>query len=162
MKISVIKEQISSAKEKTEKLITGISTDIWTKTPEVLNTNLNWQIGHIILANYLHGVASISGANEELKEKINIPDYIKFYGPKSNPTDFINDKPNQKELSEIYEFTMSLVLENLNKITESELNDNTAIPNPSVSTKYEALKWLSHHQSWHNGQIAMLTRVLNQ
>ena len=162
MKISVIKAQISSAKEKTEKLITRITTDIWTKTPEVLNTNLNWQIGHIILANYLHGVASISGANEEFKEKINIPDYIKFYGPKSNPTDFINDKPNQKELSEIYEFTMSLVLENLNKITESELNDNTAIPNPSVSTKYEALKWLSHHQSWHNGQIAMLTRVLNQ
>ncbi len=162
MKIGFIKEQISSTKGKTDKLIADFSAEKWVETPEVLNTNLNWQIGHIILANYLHGIASISGANEELKGKINIPDFIKFYGPKSNPTDFINEKPNQKKLYEVYEFTMSLILENLNKLTESELNDNTAIPNPSVSTKYEALKWLSHHQSWHNGQIATLKRILTQ
>ena len=162
MKISIIKEQITSTKEKTDKLIANISTEIWTKTPEVLNTNLNWQIGHIILANYLHGIASISGSNEELKARINIPDYVKFYGPKSNPISFENEKPTQKELLEIYEFTMTLVLDNLNQLTESELNDNTEIPNPSVSTKYEALKWLSHHQSWHNGQIAILRRVLSK
>ena len=161
MKIGILKEQISSTKEKTDKLIAAFSTEKWIETPEVLNTNLNWQIGHIILANYLHGIASISGANEELRRKINIPNYIKFYGPKSNPTDFINEKPNLKELSEIYEFTISLILENLNKLTENELNDNTEIPNPSVNTKYEALKWLSHHQSWHNGQIAILKRVLS-
>ncbi|WP_410006942.1 DinB family protein [Aequorivita nionensis] len=160
MKINIIKEQISSTKEKTDKLIADFSAEKWLETPEVLNTNLNWQIGHIILANYLHGIASISGANEELREKINIPDYIKFYGPKSNPTDFINEKPNQMELSKIYEYTISLILENLNKLTENNLNENTVIPNPSVKTKYEALKWLSHHQSWHNGQIAMLKRVL--
>ena len=123
---------------------------------------MNWQIGHIILANYLHGIASISGVNEELRGKINIPDYVKFYGPKSNPTDFENKKPTSKELLEIYEFTLSLVLDNLNKLTESDLNDNTEIPNPAVKTKYEALKWLSHHQSWHNGQIALLRRILSQ
>ncbi len=162
MKISILKEQITSTKEKTDKLIADISTEMWIKTPEILNTNLNWQIGHIILANYLHGIASISGPNEELKGKISIPDYVRFYGPKSNPTDFENEKPTQKELLEIYEFTLSLVFDNLSKLTESELNDTTKIPNPSVSTKYEALKWLSHHQSWHNGQIAILKRVLNQ
>ena len=162
MKIDIIKEQISSTKGKTDKLIADISAEMWMETPEILNTNLNWQIGHIILANYLHGIASISGTNEELKGKINIPDYVKFYGPKSNPSNFENEKPTQKELLEIYEFTMSLILDNLNRLTESELNDNTEIPNPSVSTKYEALKWLSHHQSWHNGQIAILKRVLTQ
>jgi hypothetical protein len=162
MKISVIEEQITSTKEKTDKLIADISTEMWIETPEVLNTNLNWQIGHIILANYLHGIASISGRNEELIGKINISDYIKFYGPKSNPTDFENEKPTQNKLLEIYEFTLSLILDNLSKLTESELNDNTEIPNPSVNTKYEALKWLSHHQSWHNGQIAILKRVLSQ
>ena len=96
-----------------------------------------------------------------MKEKINIPDYIKFYGPKSNPTDFITEKPNQKELSEIYEYTMSLIFKKLNTLTENELNVDTEIPNPSVNTKYEALIWLSHHQSWHNGQIAILKRILN-
>jgi len=162
MKISVIKEQIISTKEKTDKLLADISDELWMETPPVLNTNLNWQIGHVILANYLHGIASISGVNEDLRSKINVPDYVKFYGPKSNPAYFINEKPNQKELLEIYEFTIFLILENLHELTESELNDNTEIPNPSVNTKYEALKWLSHHQSWHNGQIAILKRILSQ
>ncbi len=162
MKINILKEQVISTKEKTDKLISDISTEMWFDTPEILNTNLNWQIGHIILANYLHGIASISGANKELNEKINVPYYIKYYGPKSNPTDFKNEKPCQKELLEIYEFTLSLVLNNLNELTEVELKGNTEIPNPVVKTKYEALKWLSHHQSWHNGQIAILKRVLSQ
>ena len=42
---------------------------------------------------------------------------------------------------------MSLILENLNKLIESDLNDNSETPNPSVNTKYEVLKWLSHHKS---------------
>jgi len=82
MILNTLREQISSTKEKTDKLIADISTENWFKTPDVLNTNLNWQIGHIILANYLHGIASISGPSTELKEKINVPNYIKFYGLK--------------------------------------------------------------------------------
>ena len=162
MKTKILKEQILSTKEYTDKLISDISSDLWTKTPKVLDTNLNWQIGHIILANYLHGIASISGVSEALREKIVMSDYIKFYGLKSNPSDFENEKPTRKELIEIYEFTLSLVLENLNNLSDSELDNNTEIPNPAAKTKYEALKWLSHHQSWHNGQIAMLRRVLNK
>jgi len=162
MILNTLREQISSTKEKTDKLIADISTENWFKTPDVLNTNLNWQIGHIILANYLHGIASISGPSTELKEKINVPNYIKFYRLKSIPTDFENEKPNRKELLEVYEFTLTLILENLNQLTEVDLSNATTIPNPAVKTKYEALKWLSHHQSWHNGQIAILRRVLNQ
>jgi len=72
----------------------------------------------------------------------------------------MNEKPNVKELQNIYKITTKIILENLDKLTAIELDENTAIPNPSVKTKYEALKWLSHHQSWHNGQIAILKRVL--
>ena len=133
---------------------------MWNKTSEILNTNLNWQIGHIILANYLHGIASIYGSNEDFKKQVKIANYIKFYGPKSNPNDFMNEKPNLKELQNIYIITTKIILENLYKLTVIELDENTAIPNPTVKTKYEALKWLSHHQSWHNGQIAILKRVL--
>jgi len=162
MILNTLREQISSTKEKTDQLIADISTENWLTTPDVLNTNLNWQIGHIILANYLHGIASISGSSAELKEKINVSNYIKFYGLKSIPSAFQKEKPTAEELLEIYEFTLTLVFKNIDLMTEAELDEQTAIPNPAVKTKYEALKWLSHHQSWHNGQIAMLRRVLNQ
>ena len=160
-KIDILKDQISLAKEKTDKLIADISLEEWFETPTILNSNLNWQIGHIILANYLHGIASISGMNEEFRDKVNVPNYIKFYGPKSNPTDFKNEKPSNEELMEVYEFTLSTILKGLENLTHSDLGKDTAIPNPAVKTKYQALLWLSQHQSWHNGQIAILKRVLN-
>ncbi len=159
--MDILKDQIILAKTKTDKLIANISSEKWEITPEVLNTNLNWQIGHIILANYLHGIASISGINDEFKEKVNVPDYIQFYGPKSNPVDFKDLKPSREELMDIYELTFSIILNNLTKLTNQDLQSETAIPNPAVKTKYEALLWLSQHQSWHNGQIATLKRIIN-
>ena len=162
MKISIIKDQIRKTKEKTDKLIAGFSKEAWFETPNILNTNLNWQIGHIILANYLHGVASISGSNAAVKERINIPDFVKFYGPNSNPIDFKNEKPTQKELLKMYDLMFSIIETEIEKLSEVDLEDNTVVPNPAVKTKYEALVWLSHHQSWHNGQIAVLRRVLNK
>ena len=161
MNITTLKDQIVLVKNKTDQLIASILTQKWIETPNVLNTNLNWQIGHIILANYLHGIASISGTHEEFREKVNISDYIKFYGPKSNPIDFKDEKPSKEELLEIYEFTFSIILNNLENLTHNGLQVETEIPNPAVKTKYEALLWLSQHQSWHNGQIAMLKRVIN-
>ncbi len=136
--------------------------DQWFETDKVLNTNLNWQIGHIILANYLHGIASISGANEAIRKKINVQDYIKFYGPKSKPLDFEEEKPSAKELLENYELTFSLIEKGLTNIVDIDLENTTEVPNPAVQTKYQALAWLSQHQSWHNGQIAVLRRILSR
>ena len=162
MKINIIKDQIQSTKEKTDKLIAGFSKEAWFETPNIINTNLNWQIGHIILANYLHGVASISGPNTAVKERINIPDFVKFYGPNSNPMDFENEKPSEEKLLKMYDFMFSIIEAQLEKLNEADLDDSTVVPNPAVKTKYEALVWLSHHQSWHNGQIAVLRRVMNK
>jgi len=161
MKIDILKDQIILAKDKTDKLILDISVEKWFETPDVIKSNINWQIGHIILANYLHGIASISGRNEKFNEKVNVPDYIKYYGPKSIPTDFENEKPSREKLVEIYDFTLSIIFENLESLTSNDLEKDTEIPNPAVQTKYQALLLLSQHQSWHNGQIAILKRVLN-
>lgn len=86
--IEIIKDQIISAKEKTDSLIRNIELKKWNVSPDILETNMNWQIGHLILANYLHGIASISGANEKVRERINMQDFIKFYGPNSTPNMF--------------------------------------------------------------------------
>ncbi|WP_442265848.1 DinB family protein [Tenacibaculum sp. ZS6-P6] len=160
-KVNQLKEQILLVNKKTNELIENISKDRWNITPDIINTNLNWQLGHIILANYLHGVASIIGANDEFKEKVSLPNYIKFYGPGSKPSNYDSDKPTVEELIQVYKFTMDIIIEIIENITIEDLDSETAVPNPSVNMKYEALMWLPQHQSWHNGQIAILKRVLN-
>ena len=130
--MKTLKDQITLAKEKTDELISDISSEKWFITPDVIKSNLNWQIGHIILANYLHGIASVSGINDEFREKVNVPDYIKFYGPKSNPIDSENEKPSKQELIEIYDFTFSLISKGLENLTSTDLEKDTEIPNPAV------------------------------
>ncbi|WP_196889997.1 DinB family protein [Aureivirga sp. CE67] len=159
--MKTIKNQIKLVKEKTDNLIKNFSKEHWHETPSVLESNLNWQIGHIILANYLHGIASISGANEEYKAKVNIPNFIKYYGPKSDPKAHTDEKPSHEELLEMYDFTFSTIYKGIENLSLDDLENKTEIPNPAATTKYEALLLLSQHQSWHNGQIAVLNRVLN-
>eukprot|EP01041_Mallomonas_annulata_P018623 gene18623-37629_t len=123
---------------------------------------MNGQIGHLILANYLHGIASISGANEKVRERINMQNFIKFYGPNSTPDLFLDEKPKNEELLKLYEFIFEIIYIEINKVKIEELNNVTEIPNPSAKTKHEALTTLCKHQSWHNGQIAILNRILSK
>jgi len=159
--IEIIKDQIISVKEKTDSFIRTIELEKWNISPNILETNMNWQIGHLILANYLHGIASISGANEKVRERINMQNFIKFYGSNSTPNLFLNEKPKNEELLKLYEFIFELIFLEISKVKIEELNSVTEIPNPSAKTKYEALTTLFKHQSLHNGQIAILNRVLS-
>jgi len=159
--IELIKDQIISVKEKTDSFIRTIELKKWNISPDILETNMNWQIGHLILANYLHGIASISGANEKVRERINMQNFIKFYGSNSTPNLFLNEKPKNEEMLKLYEFIFELIFLEISKVKIEELNSVTEIPNPSAETKYEALTTLFKHQSLHNGQIAILNRVLS-
>ena len=158
--IKIIKDQIISVKERTDNLIKTIDLQDWKITPEIFETNMNWQIGHLILANHLHGIASISGANENVRERVNMQNFIRYYGPNSTPNLYLDEKPKSEELLNLYEFIYELIFIEMSKIKIEELNNVTEIPNPSSKTKYEALMSLFKHQSWHNGQIAVLNRIL--
>jgi len=61
------------------------------------------------LANYLHGIASISGVNEKVNERINMQNFKKFYGPNSTPNMFVDEKPKNEELLKLYEFIFELI-----------------------------------------------------
>lgn len=159
--IEIIKNEILFVKKQTDDLIEQIEESKWNTTPEIILTNINWQIGHITIANYLHGIASINSKNREFNERINLKDYIKFYGIKSKPSEFNNEKPSNKEIKEIYEYVFNLIWKEIDNLEEIELKNNIEIPNPDGKTKLEALMMLFKHQSWHNGQIALLKRVLN-
>ena len=50
------------------------------------------------------------------------------------------------------------MIKNVEQINTGKLKEDTAVPNPAAKSKYEAILWLSQHQSWHNGQIAIIKR----
>jgi uncharacterized damage-inducible protein DinB len=48
----------------------------------------------------------------------------------------------------------------VNMLQEDELEQSTLITNPVAKTKYESLSFAIKHQMWHNGQIAMIKRII--
>lgn len=157
---TLIKSEIIKSHKRTLKLINEIAHSDWLKSPKEVQTNINWQIGHLIIANYLHGIASIIGPQEHIRERIDIKSYVKFYGLNSDPTTYYEYKPNPQTLIDQINLIHNTTLETIETLDFNKLDIPTAIKNPGAKTQLEALLWMVQHQSWHNGQLALLKRVL--
>ncbi len=154
--------QIKTTHKQTLGMVADLDQKHWNTTPEVIDSNINWQLGHIALGNYLHGIASISGPNEKIRAAVNVQDMIKWYGPGSKPNELLDEKPTSEELIQLLELEHQVCMEELDKLSDEDLDAPTAVPNPAVKLKFQALLWLPKHVCWHIGQMAMLKRILNK
>ncbi|MEL6674686.1 MAG: DinB family protein [Bacteroidota bacterium] len=159
-RIALLRQELWSTKALTENLIKDIPQDRWLESPAVLGTHLNWQLGHISIANYLHGIASLTGRNVNLVKSIPIERFVQLYAPGSSPLEGLEERLSPTELLSLYEDTFAEISQRLDAMNDADLDAETAIPNHRASTKYEALAWAYKHQMWHNGQIATLKRIL--
>ena len=163
MKLEFIKEQTDWVDKWTTGLISNLSETDWEVFPS-LKTSLNWEVGHIIISKYFHCVQSVLKPDDEIIQKVkaNIPldDFFKYYFAGSDPTELWSNRPNPKRLLELREVINEAASTALEKLTESVLQENTEIKNPVAKIKYDALTFSFKHQMWHNGQIAMIKRVV--
>ena len=67
--------QTKDANNWTNKLITDIDSEKWFITPEVLESNIAWQLGHLTLSQYYYTIVLVTGPNKEFAEKINLKKY---------------------------------------------------------------------------------------
>jgi len=158
---TLIQTEIINTHKQTLKIINAIALMDWLKSPKQVQTNVNWQIGHLIIANYLHGIASITGPSKPIREAIDIKSYVKFYGLDSSPTTLYEYKPDSQTLIDQFNMIHKMTLQTIENLDFTSLNTPTEIKNPGAKTKLEALLWLIQHQSWHNGQLALLKRILS-
>ena len=128
--------------------------------PTGLKSNINWQVGHIMLSRHFHSVVSTFGKQDSLMEEIPFVEYAKLYAMGSDPSANIDTKPSietmMKQLRRIDETSIDLI-ENMDL---DQMNQDPLRAHPVAKTKYDALMWSSQHQMWHNGQIASLKSFL--
>ena len=85
---------------------------------------------------------------------------FKYYFAGSNPLEPWKERPNKEQLlgyKEEIDFCVTRILKSLSEIT---LSEKTEIENPVAKTKYDALTFTYKHQMWHNGQIALVKRII--
>ena len=142
----------------TLKLVKDVPAEDWGKTIDPLNTTLNWQLGHLVVTLYYQALVCTGADRGTIKEVIPVKDYIKWYSMGSRPG--AEGQPGKADLLQALEVVYQQVQKVLPHITDEQLEEGVASPHPVAKTKGQALLWCSHHQSWHNGQIALTKRIL--
>lgn len=158
--LKLLQDQFQLAHDWTLRLVQDLDEAYWKKSPEGLLTNINWQVGHIMVGLYFQALVCTGGKREGLKEQIPLADYIELYRMGSHPNERLEQKPGKAALLEGLLATQNKVVTALQALSEAALSDAVPVKHPVAKTKREVLIWCTHHQMWHNGQISMLKRLL--
>jgi len=161
-RIHFITDQNRLTRNQTVELLESTPSELWYETPEIIKSNVAWQVGHLIVSQFYHSIAVISQPELQIYKDIPLKDYIPIYSMFTKSTD--NDlRPSPETLLSHLKLMEEYAQKSIGTLTEKDLDkalEPTKFPHPIAKTKYEALTWSFRHEMWHLGQIATLKRVL--
>lgn len=160
----LLARQTADAYEWTNKIMDSVPEKDWDRTPETIDSNISWQVGHLIVSSYYHAIMTTVGHQKDILEKVSMREYSALYGYESIPAKAVGKTAADRlqiDLHLIQERSLdvirSLKPEDLNQALEP-----TRIPHPVATTKMEALDWNIKHTMWHCGQLAILKRMVGE
>lgn len=160
----LLKNQTIESFNWTKKLIENIADEKWFVSPEIIETNFAWQIGHLTLSQYYYTIILLNGPNKDLAEKINMKKYSGLFanGLKRNE---LNSEVTVEELKENWNLMQIQTIETLDNLQDKDLNNEIfklPKPHPFVKTKENSISWSIKHTMWHCGQIGTLKRIIDK
>jgi len=161
--LTMIARQTSDAYEWVNKLVAPVPYEQWDTTPAVMDTNITWQVGHLIMSFYFHSIMVIKGHQAVVLRTIPMKEYDAFF-TKASPHHVVG-KINPTHLHEHLLFMQQQSMEVINVLSPANLDsplEPTPMKHPIAHTKWESLDWNIKHTLWHCGQIGMLKRVVDK
>ncbi|MGM9507392.1 DinB family protein [Larkinella sp. GY13] len=161
--IEILINQTSNAYEWTNKLLEAVPFDKWEIIPDIVESNISWQVGHLIISHYFHSIMVIRGHQMDILQKLPIKEYSDYFTV-SAPILSVG-KTQSITLLQDLKVIQQKSIDILTSLSVSELNsplEPTPTPHPIAVTKFEAIDWNIKHTMYHCGQIGMLRRVVDQ
>lgn len=145
----------------TNKLLESIPFEKWKTIPEVIESNITWQAGHLIMSHYFHSIMVIAGHQMDIIQTIPIKEYSGLFTitPPKNSEDGINPADLFNQLKIIQRKSLSIISTLTPEALESKL-EPTPMAHPIAKTKLEAIDWNIKHTMYHCGQIGMIRRII--
>jgi len=152
-------EQIRKARSHTLRLLETIEPVQWFRQPKEGITHVAWQVGHLAMAQYRLCLERIRGPRDEDAALIS-EGFLTQFGRDSVPDPDPTHNPSPEEIRLALDRVYAQVMQELPKISESDLSCKPLKPHPLFDTKLGALLWCGHHEMAHAGQIGLLRRLL--
>ena len=159
--IELLIKQTEDAYKWSNTILKGTQLTAWDHIPAGIETNITWQIGHLIMGIYFNAVILTVGHRKEVFSKMPLRDYGDYF-TKGSPADAVG-KVAPEILMFHFEYMKSLSIEVLKSLKDEDLDqplEPSRVPHPFAKQKYEVIDWNIKHVMWHCGQIGLLKRVL--
>ncbi len=156
-------QQTKNVYQWTNRLLESVPLEKWEVLPEVLQTSVNWQVGHLIVSHYYHSIWVVKGFQMEIARAIPLQAYGETF-TSGAPGEAVG-KFDSKKLLEHLHFVQEQSLQTLSGLQGEVLPsplEPTGFPHPIATTKREAIEWNIQHTMYHNGQLGLLARVLEK
>ncbi|CAG5010154.1 hypothetical protein DYBT9275_04655 [Dyadobacter sp. CECT 9275] len=155
--------QTSDAYEWVNKLVGTTPVEKWKIIPDIIETSIDWQVGHLIISHYFHSIMVIRGHQMDILKQLPIKEYSTWF-TETFPS-YSEGKTDSLQLWDDLKFMQRRSLEILAALSPTELDnplEPTPTPHPIALTKREAIEWNIKHTMYHCGQIGILKRVVDQ
>jgi len=161
--VEILLAQTRGAYDWTNKLLNSIPHKTWDTTPAIIETNVSWQVGHLIVSLYYHSIMVITGHKMDILGKLPLKEYDLLFT--AGEPEKVVGKINPMLLQEQLNLMELKSLETIQSLSKNDLEDKlvpTPISHPIAKTKFEALDWNIKHTMWHCGQLGLLKRVVDE
>lgn len=154
-------EDIIFARNYTIRLLDAVDQDDWFRMPADGVSHIAWQVGHLAFGEYRMALDRLRGVRPEDANLISESFLIQF-GRDSVADADPAKYPSIAEIRAVFDRVHEQTLLELRAFPEEELDHAPTKPHRLATTKLECLRWCSHHEMVHAGQIGLLRRLLGK
>lgn len=161
--VEILVKQTADTYQWVNRLVDSIPVEKWEEIPTVVETNVSWQIGHLIVSFYYHSILVIVGHQMDLLQKIPLKQYSELFTVGIPPHAI--GKIDPRLLREHLNGVQAKSLEVIQALSAAQLDsalEPSPIPHPIAQTKWEALDWNIKHSMYHCGQLGLLKRIVDK
>jgi uncharacterized damage-inducible protein DinB len=157
-RLQLLLEQLEFTRKYTIRLIETIDYSDWFRVPQEGITHVAWEVGHLAMADYRLCIDRIRGAKPE-DETLISSTFLKQFGRESVANPDPSQNPSPQEIRAILDRVHEAAITEVSKLTETDLDTEILKPHSLCKTKWEIIRWCSHHEMVHTGQIGLLRRL---
>lgn len=161
--IELLTKQTEGAYDWANKLIYSIPEEQWDIIPEVVESSVSWQVGHLVISYYFHTIMVTVGHQMDILQSIPIKEYAQLFNMTS-PHESVGKitLENLKKHLKLMEQKSISIIQSLSLDDLEQPLVPTPMPHPIAKTKFEAIDWNIKHTMWHCGQLGILKRIVHE
>jgi len=138
-------------------VLKGIEPEQWDFISPILGSSVNWQVGHILLSKTIFGLELVTG---EIPAWIDLELLKCCYDRGSSAVTLPLQHPDKNHLLSLMQQLDEKLEQTIPQVNPDNWNDLVLSPIPIVKTRGESALFAGGHQMYHNGQIALIKKLM--